>query len=59
MYFLQYPGEREDTMEIEQILAIGIFIIMFSIIISEKIERHIVSLSCGMIMLLIVFGIYR
>lgn len=41
----------------EQVLAVIIFIIMFGIIISEKIERHWVSLGSGLIMLILVFGI--
>ena len=46
-------------MSLDQILAIGIFVIMFGIIISEKIERHIISLICAAAMLIIVFGICR
>lgn len=41
----------------EQVLAVIIFIIMFGIIISEKIERQWVSLGSGLIMLILVFGI--
>ena len=48
---------REEEKMIEQILAITIFLIMFGVIISEKIERHWVSLGCGLIMLIVVFGI--
>ncbi|MCR5761817.1 MAG: citrate transporter [Treponema sp.] len=39
------------------IVALIIFIIMFGIIVSEKIERHIVSLACGFLMLVLVFGL--
>lgn len=42
---------------IEQILAIIIFVIMFGIIISEKIERQWASLGSGLIMLILVFGV--
>ena len=40
-----------------QVLAVTIFIIMFVLIVSEKVERHIVSLGCGAIMIFLVFGI--
>ncbi len=40
-----------------QILAGVIFVIMFVLIVSEKIERHIVSLMCGGLMIVLVFGI--
>lgn len=40
-----------------QILAGVIFVIMFVLIVSEKIERHIVSLVCGGLMIVLVFGI--
>lgn len=42
---------------IAKILALTIFIVMFALIISEKIERHIVTLSCGAATLVLVFGI--
>ncbi len=42
---------------IAQILAITIFIVMFILIVSEKIERHLVSLVCSALMLTLVFGI--
>lgn len=41
---------------IAQILAVIIFIVMFAMIVSEKIERHIVSMVCGVLMLVLVFG---
>ena len=37
------------------IVAVVIFVIMFGVIVSEKIERHIVSLICGFLMLSLVF----
>ena len=42
---------------IAEIIAITIFMIMFVLIVSEKIERHIVSMGCGFLMLVVVFGI--
>lgn len=40
-----------------QIFAIIIFVAMFLMIVLDKIERHIVTLGCGLLTLLIVFGI--
>ncbi len=40
-----------------QILAVIIFVAMFALIVSEKIERHIVTLVCGLLVLVLVFGI--
>ena len=40
-----------------QILAVIIFAAMFLLIVSEKIERHVVSLGCGLLMMVLVFGI--
>lgn len=42
-----------------QILATGIFLLMFILIIMDKIERHIVTLGCGALTLVLVFGICR
>lgn len=39
-----------------QILAVGIFLIMFLLIITEKIERHWVTLGSGFLMVVLVFG---
>lgn len=39
-----------------QITAGIIFVLMFTLIVSEKIERHIVSLGCGLLMMVLVFG---
>ncbi len=44
-------------MSAAQIAAIVIFVIMFILIITEKIERHIVTLACGLLVLGVVFGI--
>lgn len=40
-----------------QIIAIIIFLVMFALIISDKIERHIVTLCCACTTLIVVFGI--
>ncbi len=40
-----------------QILAAAIFVIMFLLIITEKIERHIITLVSGAITLIVVFGL--
>jgi Na+/H+ antiporter NhaD/arsenite permease-like protein len=42
---------------ISQILAVIIFISMFVLIISEKFERHLITLTCAAATLLIVFGL--
>ncbi len=39
-----------------QITAGIIFVFMFALIVSEKIERHIVSMGCGLLMMIFVFG---
>ena len=41
---------------VSQILAVVIFVVMFFLIITEKFERHIVTLSCGLLTLTVVFG---
>ncbi len=40
-----------------QIAAVIIFIIMFGLVITEKIERHIITLLCGVLTLIFVFGV--
>ena len=40
-----------------QILAVIIFIAMFVLIVMDKIERHYVTLGCGLLTLVFVFGI--
>lgn len=42
---------------IAQITAVVIFLAMFALIIMEKIERHLVTLGCGLLTLILVFGI--
>lgn len=60
------PGQGEDSWEqiyeseevhmLPQVLAVLIFLVMFGLIISEKIERHYVTLGCGLLMIILVFG---
>lgn len=38
-------------------LAIAIFLIMFILIVTDKIERHYVTLGCGLLVLIFVFGL--
>ena len=40
-----------------QIMAVAVFVIMFILIVSEKIERQWASLACGALILIVVFGI--
>lgn len=40
-----------------QIAAILIFLSMFTLMVSERIERHIVTLTCGVLTLVVVFGL--
>lgn len=40
-----------------RIVAVLIFVIMFLMIITEKVERHYISLGCGVLTLVLVFGI--
>lgn len=42
---------------ISQILAVTIFVLMFALVISEKIERHLVTLICAGLTLIFVFGV--
>lgn len=42
---------------LSQILAAIIFIIMFAFIVTEKVERHIVSLVCALLTIIFVFGV--
>lgn len=42
---------------VAKILALIIFLVMFLLIITEKIERQYVTLGCGALMLVVVFGI--
>jgi Na+/H+ antiporter NhaD/arsenite permease-like protein len=40
-----------------QILAVAIFVIMFVLIVLDKIPRHLVTLGCGLLVLVLVFGL--
>ena len=40
-----------------QIFAVIIFVLMFLLIVMDKIERHLVTLGCGALTLVVVFGI--
>lgn len=40
-----------------QLAALVIFVVMFVLIVSEKIERHIVTLGCALLTLVLVFGL--
>lgn len=42
---------------VAQCTAVIIFVVMFALIVSEKIERHLVSMGCGVLMLVLVFGL--
>jgi Na+/H+ antiporter NhaD/arsenite permease-like protein len=42
---------------VAQIAAISIFVVMFILIITEKIEKHYVTLGAGLLTLVVVFGI--
>lgn len=42
---------------VAQILAVVIFIAMFALIVLDKIERHYITLGCGLLTLLFVFGV--
>ncbi len=44
-------------MIVAQILAVILFLLMFGLIVSEKIERHTISMGCGLLMLVVVFGL--
>lgn len=42
---------------VAQILAVAIFVIMFALIIIDKIPRHWITLGCGLATIVVVFGI--
>lgn len=42
---------------VSQILAVGIFVFMFAMVITEKLERHIVTLLCALATIVLVFGV--
>ncbi|MEI3417218.1 MAG: hypothetical protein V8Q86_01565 [Blautia sp.] len=41
-----------------QIAAVTIFLVMFLLIIMEKFERHVITLGCALLTLILVFGVY-
>ncbi len=43
-------------MSLAAISSIIVFLVMFILVISEKIEKHLVTLACGGVMLIVVFG---
>ena len=55
MFFVYIRGGQ--MISISQITAILIFLIMFGLIITEKVERHITTLVCAAVTLLLVFGL--
>ncbi len=44
-------------MSLAQILAISIFVVMFVLVVLDKIEKHYVTLTCGLLTLVLVFGV--
>ncbi|MBQ5311763.1 MAG: citrate transporter, partial [Oscillospiraceae bacterium] len=44
-------------MNMAQIFALVIFVAMFVLIVTDKIERHFVTLGCGLLTLILVFGV--
>lgn len=44
-------------MSVAQILAVAIFVVMFVLVVLDKIEKHYVTLSCGLLTLVLVFGV--
>ena len=44
-------------MKLAQILAIIVFLVMFFLIILDKIEKHYVTLGCGAVTIIVIFGI--
>lgn len=44
-------------MTLAQILAFGIFVVMFLLVVADKFERHHITLACGTATLVLVFGV--
>ena len=42
---------------VAQVMAVIIFLVMFALIITDKIERQYVTLGCGLATLVLVFGV--
>ena len=52
------PFSWENSKDmLQQVISVAIFVIMFGVVISEKFERHLVSLAAGGLMLVVVLGI--
>lgn len=49
--------ERKKIRMLAQVTAVIIFVVMFALIITEKIERHYTTLICGLATLVLVFGV--
>ena len=49
--------EKRRKRMIAKVLAVTIFLLMFVLIIMDKIERHIVTLCCGLATIVLVFGL--
>ena len=54
---VSFAERRVIKMTIAQILAVLIFVVMFALIVSDRIEREFVSLGCGALTLILVFGV--
>lgn len=54
-FFTGLSGDNTELLA--RIVAVLIFVVMFVLIIMDKIERHIVTLCCGLATLVFVFGI--
>lgn len=57
MYLINFSVIYWGSKMISQILAVGIFVLMFGLVISEKFEKHIITLACAAATLVLVFGI--
>ncbi|MGN0495930.1 MAG: SLC13 family permease [Lachnospiraceae bacterium] len=54
---VRYLHEEAGEMSLAQILAVVIFVIMFVLVVLDKIEKHYVTLACGLLTLVLVFGV--
>lgn len=55
MFVILIPGV--DDMLAAQITAVVIFVLMFVLLVTEKLPRHVITLGCGLLTLILVFGI--
>lgn len=55
----EHAGQHREMVKMTtaQVIAVVIFAAMFLVIIADKVERHIVTLVCGGLMLVLVFGL--